>query len=373
MEDFEATDPHVQQLELAAYEQTTADQKAEKLERERDAILRSVAGDDGDTLGHRVAIVLNRYPETRDSDLKLMLRYWEEYEGYDGGSIEPADLFARARLMSLARARARIQNTFGLFKASLDVRKYRGKLSDEELERAREAAERYPGLTVLIDESGKTAKTLIVASVWFGDPQEFFVLTRKLGQWRARVGFDKEMHFKELDESVEPYYRQAIALVLAEGTTVSFKAVSVAREGIKRVDDALAELMYQLIRQGTQHENDTGRATFPRTVQVWKDLESKGADKILLTQLRDKVQQAGKVELDGRLTADEFEAVESKDSDLMQIADLFAGSLNRLLNGGGGQAVKDRFATWLLRSVGMPDGPTTQVPFQTDFVMHVRL
>jgi len=127
------------------------------------------------------------------------------------------------------------------------------------------------------------------------------------------------------------------------------------------------------LKRGAQHEHDTARSVFPRTLQVWKDLETKGADKILLTRLRDRIQQTGKVELDGQLTTDEFEAVESKKFDLMQIADVFAGSLNRLLNAQGGEHVKDRFARWLLRRLGMPDGPRMEVPFGVDSVMHVML
>src|SRR5687768_13637039 len=116
----------------------------QRIEREREALLSSLASGQGDTVLHRVALVLNRSPETRDSDLKLMLRYWELYEDYDGGLIHPAELFERARLMSLTRARARIQNTFQLFQASPEIRKRRGKISEEEYEKAREAAERHP-------------------------------------------------------------------------------------------------------------------------------------------------------------------------------------------------------------------------------------
>jgi hypothetical protein len=339
-----------EQLELTSEPASAVEQR---IEREREALLMSIAGGQDDTQVHRVAIILNRFPETRDSDLKLMLRYWEVYEDYDGGTIESSDLFDRARQPFLARSRARIQNTYKLFQASPEIRKRRGKLSEEELEKAREATERYPGLTVLIDESGKNSNTLIVAAVWFGDPEEFFSLTRKLGEWRQRTGFDKEMHFKEIDD--DPVrHREALELVLSEGASVSFKAVSVPREGIKRVDEALEELMYQLLRRGAQHEHDTGRATFPRAMQVWKDQETKGADRLLLAKLKDRLQQAGKVELDGQLTADEFEVIESHNSDLMQIADLFAGSLNRILNGRGGNHVKDQFARYLLDRVGMP-------------------
>jgi hypothetical protein len=359
-----------EQLELSTEPASAAEQR---LERERDALLQSLSAGAGDTLVHRVAIVLNRFPETRDSDVKMMLRYWEVYEGYHGGSIEPADLFSRARLTSLTRARARIQNTYNLFQASPDIRKRRGKLSDEEYEKALEAAERYPGLTVLIDESGKTGANLIVAAVWFGDPQEFFVLTRMLGEWRLQTGFDNEMHFKELNENVEPYYRAALELLLNEAASVSFKAVSVSREGIRHVDDALEELTYQLLRRGAQHEHDTGRATFPRAMQVWKDQENKGADKLLLARLKDRIQQAGRIEIDGQLTADDFECVESHKSDPMQIADLFAGSLNRVINGAGRDRPKDRFARYFLERVGMPGGPAAEAAFDVDMVMHIKM
>lgn len=349
-----------------------AEQKAAK---QRTALLEALAGGHTDTLEHRVGIVLNRFPETRDSDISLMLRYWEIYEGYDGGAILPEELYQRARMMSLTRSRARIQNTYRLFQASPEIRKRRGKLSEEEYEKALEAAERHPGLAVLVDESGKSGGAhLIVAAVWFGDPEEFFSVTRLLGEWRAKTGFDKELHFKEIDDSAEPMYREAIEVVLQGAASVSFKAVSVPRDGVKRIDDALEELTYQLLRRGVQHEHDTGRAALPRSVQLWKDQESLGADKLILARLRDRLQQAGKVELDGQLTTDEFESVDSAKSDLMQIADLFAGALNRRLNGApGGTHAKDRFSKYLLERVGMPEGPADELEFDGDTVMLVKL
>ena len=322
---------------------------------------------------HRVAIVLNRFPETRDSDIKLMLRFWELYEDYDGGAIEPHELFERARLMSLTRARARIQNTFRLFQATADIRKRRGKLSEEEREKAREATERYPGMTVLIDESGKAGPHLIVGAVWFADPEEFFKLTRYLGEWRERSGFSNELHFQELDERSEPFFREALELVLAECASVSFKAASVHKEGVKRTDEALEELMYQLLRRGTQHEHETRRAILPRTLQVWKDLEARGSDKLLLARLRDRLTQASKIELDGQLGLEDFEAVESDTSDPMQIADLFAGSLNRVYNVPPAANAKDRFARFLLERVGVETAPLPGDAYGPDVLMHFKL
>lgn len=340
---------------------------------EREALLTSALAGEEDTLDKRVAIILNHYPETRDSDIKLQLRYWEVFEGYDGGSIEPAELFERARLTSLTRARAKIQNTYRLFQASPDIRKRRGKLSEEEYQKALDTAPRFPTFAVFVDESGKTAQHLIVAGVWFGNAEETLRLTRQLAAWRASTGFDKELHFKDLDGTLEPHFMAALQLLLREATSVSFKAVSVPREGLKRVDEALEEMFYHLLVEGVQHEHLTGRAPLPRSLQVWKDLEEKGRDKLLLASLKDRVIQAGKTRFNSQLAADEFEAVESHKFDLMQLADLFAGSLNRLLNATGTKdGPKDHFARYLLEAVGMPQGPTARERVG-DLTLHVKL
>ena len=116
-------------------------------------------------------------------------------------------------------------------------------------------------MTVLLNESGKAGPHLIVGAVWFADPEEFFKLTRQLGEWRERSGFSAEVHFRDLDDRPEPYFREAVELVLTECASVSFKAASVPKEGVKRIDKALEELMYQLLRRGAQHEPGSCRYT----------------------------------------------------------------------------------------------------------------
>ena len=76
----------------------------EKLDKKRTSILASIGGGNLGTMELKAAWILNNYPETRDSDLKLQLAYWREFEGYNGGAIYPEDLFRLTRLTSLARA-----------------------------------------------------------------------------------------------------------------------------------------------------------------------------------------------------------------------------------------------------------------------------
>ena len=62
------------------------------LEAERQAILASIAAARPTTVTERVAWVLNNYPDTRNSDIGLMLQYWTLFTSYAGGSISPDDL-----------------------------------------------------------------------------------------------------------------------------------------------------------------------------------------------------------------------------------------------------------------------------------------
>ena len=66
-----------------------------------------------------------------------MLKFWETFEPnlYNAQFIKPHDLYHLTRLTSIARERARIQNTYKLFQASSKVRYHRGTLSEEEKEK----------------------------------------------------------------------------------------------------------------------------------------------------------------------------------------------------------------------------------------------
>lgn len=148
--------------------------REERLTAERERLIAAMATGKTDRMLERVAFVLSRHPEARDSDIALQLHFWQTYEPDLFAELEdePKTLYRLTRLTSLARARARIQNTHKLFLASDAVRKRRGSLSDEERERFMNPPEPDPLLTVYADESGKTDANLVVGSVWFLDPED---------------------------------------------------------------------------------------------------------------------------------------------------------------------------------------------------------
>src|SRR5918993_1156567 len=83
--------------------------KQERVEAEKATLIRAVASAKLDTIQERVTWVLNHFPETRNSDITLQIKYWERFEPdlYDGRAVEPEYMYKLTRLTSLQRARAK--------------------------------------------------------------------------------------------------------------------------------------------------------------------------------------------------------------------------------------------------------------------------
>lgn len=335
--------------------------KEQRLEEAKANILNSVASAKLDTLQERVAWILNNYPKARNSDIALQLIYWRRFESdiCTGNFVDLEDLYRLTRLTSLQRARAKIQNTYKLFQADLDVRRRRGKLEESEKEKAVEQQPSFDEIYVVYaDESGKNQDHLVVGSVWFLHAPETVTVNQEIEACKKRRSFDGELHFKKITKSNLPVYKEVADVLAAKSSTVSFKAISVKRQGIARVDNALIDLYYLLLVNGVEHENDSGRAPLPRMLQLWKDAEQEGYDGLLFGTIKDRLAQASNALFENKLKPDHFEAVDSASLSLIQIADLFTSSIGRKLNATGARSgAKDELADYLLRSVGMPDGP----------------
>lgn len=361
------------QLELAP-EERQSDAPSPVWVARRDALLK--AADSArklDKIEERVAWLLNHYPETRNSDRPLWFRYWTVFEpdGWDGRAITLEDAFRLTSPTSLTRTRAKIQNTYGLFLADAAVREKRGTLGDAEREKVRAQVPPAPLFSVYADESGKNAAHLIVGSVWFLLAPEIIAMRQAIDRIKTDTSFRGELHFKEIDERNLDFYLDVARVITRVGAAVSFKAVSVERRGIGRQDAAFEDLFYHLLVRGVEHENATGRARLPRRLAMTKDREEIGRDQLMLANLRDRVAQAGEAGFGGELTPTEFISDESDKHQLLQIADLYTGSINRLLNSPGDGA-KDRFAQELLQLIGIPAGPQ-QEEHAGDLGVHIAL
>lgn len=333
-------------------------EKEKKLELEKEQILRSVADADVDTMFNKIAWILNHYPEARDSDITCQLKYWSIFEPdlYRSGCISIENLYYLTRLTSIARARARIQNTYRLFLANPEVQKRRGVLEDAEKEKALEQKPSYPVYSVYADESGKTSDYLVVGSMWILDGIETYHLSKTIEEWKKITNFKDELHFQSISNNNIEYYREVLEIVKGKSSAISFKAISLERRGIKSVADALTHLYYYLLVRGVEHEHSTGRAPLPRSIQLWKDAEEPGSDKLMIKQISERLKQTAKITFDDKLQVDEMRAIDSKKLVLIQLADLFTSSISRTLNRKRENdqiKTKDLFAEEFLQTFGL--------------------
>lgn len=321
-------------------------------------LLKNLSSARVNTLRDKVAWILNQHSETRDSDISLLLKYWETFDSdiYNGEYIDPVDLFRLTRLTSISRERARIQNVYKLFLASTEVRHKRGTLSEEEKDKSiKDKPKGYPSLVVYMDESGKNEDQMIVGSLWFlesGKP--IYDIHKKITYFREEKGFDKEFHFSEMSLKDLPIYQEMVTLFLHEAPTISFKLISLPTSGIQDKQDAINQLFYHLIIRGIENENSTGRAILPRILQVWKDSDEEGSDRLIIADLEDRLKQASLARFNNNLYIDFICRTESSQNVFIQIADLFSASANRVINQSNlSRNHKTEFAEFFLNSIGV--------------------
>lgn len=120
-----------EQLELSS----NSSNDAATLEAKREQLLRAINSSQLDTMEERVAWLLNNFPKTRDSDITLQIRYRQNFQSdrFTGGEISVSDYYRLAKLTSLTRARATIQNKLKLFQASEEVAVRRRQLEKGEV------------------------------------------------------------------------------------------------------------------------------------------------------------------------------------------------------------------------------------------------
>ena len=197
-----------------------------QIEAECQDLLNTISFSSVNTLREIAAWILNHYPDTRDSDITLQLKFWETFKSdiYNGRAIRPSDLYKLTHLTSLARERARIQNQFRLFLATKIYNKTRGTLSKEEKDKAIQDKPSHPLLEVYMADSGKTRGHLLIGSIWFlVAGYQIKLLSNETKSLREPYKFEHEFHFKEMKPNELPIYKELISIFLKQANAVCFK------------------------------------------------------------------------------------------------------------------------------------------------------
>lgn len=328
-----------------------------RAEREKAELLKNLKAEDFSTLKTRVAAVLNLYPSARDSDIVLCLRYWETFQPdiYDPKAIAPSDLFKLERLHYIVRARAMIQNEYGLFVASEKVKHHRKK--NEQTVKAEILADQ-PGRSVVrvyADETGKNGKFAMVAAVWALSGIGSFKVRSAIEKWRSTSTFaHREVHFARLGRSDGDALNEYLRVVKDNSEYLSFKIIGIERSKTRRpIEEVVAKLHEQMLKKGTLHEVESGRIDLPRTIEVTVDAED-SLDAIALSEMKASIDGFFANQFpDGSLSLGEVVSAPSNRSALLQLADMIAGAVNRRRNYEGERNFKCDFADKIIEELNL--------------------
>ncbi|WP_339319350.1 hypothetical protein [Paenibacillus sp. FSL R10-2734] len=342
--------------------------KEEKIRRARANLIAKINSTQLNSFISRVAYILNHYEETRDSDKKLALLYWETFQNdiYKGLAITPEQYYHLEPQTSITRARAKIQNEFKLFAPSEKTKRYRRKKEDEFREEQIALVPPKPVITVSCDESKE--KLALVGSVWSLDSSRFTQLRDLIMAWKTEKGLAPsfEFHFSHSKRQEVDLYKEFIDLLVSQSDSISFKAVVTNTEtSSRKIDEIITDLYTMMLLSGLKHELQSGRTELPRLLNVFKDAEA-AKDKLYLGVQREHIRQIIKSEYDGQASLEILEGVPSYTSPFVQIADLFTGCLGRKLNVKGANNHKDQIADYFFEQFGIdPEKCTTE---NSDFI-----
>ena len=325
---------------------------------ERERLLESVAAGDFSTLMGKVGYILNLYPDTRNSDVQLAIQYWGTFQPdlFNEFGILPRNLFKLERMTLLTRARAKIQNEYGLFLANEAIR--RGRRSNEERmqDAVIEAVAPRPTVSIFADETGKTAAWIIVAAVWVLDPRSVFDLVNKINAWKASSAWAnrKEIHFSKFGPLDAAPLGQYLGLIAENRQFLGFKFAAVERAATQRTAEETVLRLHEFMAiEGLAHEVSSGRVGLPRSLELTVDKES-SLDPLALYDAQMRIEARLRHTHGDQATVGWLQAAPSHKSALIQVADVIGGAINRLLNNPGeNRNHKDEMADMVVRTLGI--------------------
>jgi hypothetical protein len=302
----------------------------------------------------RVAWVLNLFPHTRNSDISLTLKYWELYHSdlFNPTAMNPRDMFKMERETTIVRVRAKIQNEYNLFPADENVRRRRRALEEEVNEAVVEDKPERNIVYVYADETGKNAEFVCVAAVWVLTGYTIFKLNQAIRAWQqASPWAGHELHFAEFKKHHIAALPEYLALIRAHREFLSFKVIAVQRSTIKRpIEEVVMRLHEEMMIRGAKHEVGSSRIKLPHAIRLTVDAEQ-SLDTFACSEMKSRIAMAYQAAHGDSLSVEEVTAISSQKSELVQLADLIAGAVNRRKNHTGELGYKDEMADLIIEQL----------------------
>lgn len=329
---------------------------SEQAERRR-KMLADIANSYLATREQRVARILQRFPETRDSDTALCIRYWQTYQADVLERWQPLELevlFELDRIETIGRVRRMIQNELRLFRGIEETRRAREAMQAEFHEYIAAHRDSLPEVRFYLDETGNEGdKTYTgIAGVCIINWKQFEKHHAALEQWRSQQGWPETIHFSETGADKVDRAVSLLQQLRSRRAGILFLGYSLVSRG--RTHEDLFSLFIQLVVDSLKYLHERRCLTENRSVRVIKEADS-GFDALFLRKMTKQLAEVVALEFPGQVTVLPVEAVTKGRTVLLECADLIAGGMQRRALGKG-RNPKDRLAEAIINVTGFEDG-----------------
>lgn len=329
----------------------------ERRKAERAALLHALANSWLATIEQRVCVILRDFPETRDSDTALLIRYWKKFQPeilLEWRPLELEALFELEKSESISRARRHIQNDLQLFQATPRTLKLRGELQMEFHQYLTAQREGDPEIRFFLDETGGDPQDKFtgVGGICVLDWRQFEMQHAALVKWRDKQGWPETLHFNKLtnDAAMGPFLALLTELKKRRAGILFAGYALPAR---RNKQDMFFSLTQQLVVDSVRQAAALGCLNVSRAVTVVKESEE-GFDALYLRELEGSLHDLLTREFPGQAYLKAVTPVPKGREVLLECADIIASGMRRRAVSGGTHS-KDRLAEAVMNVTGFED------------------
>ncbi len=308
------------------------------------------------TVEHKVAKVLQQYPECRDSDTALAIRYWKKFQPDILEKNKPLSLDVLHHLQpmtTIIRCRQHIQNDLSLFQGAPRTRRRRGDLQMEFFQYLSEQKATQPEITVYLDETGTDGQSnyMGIGGICVIDNRQYELTLQQFNNWREDLNYPETFHFADASSKNADYFMQLAAQLSKRRTGLMFFGYATEVKGAR--NQKIADLIIQLVSDIVDYMQENGCLNTHRHLRIVKEAEAQ-FDNMHLDQLRKDVAEhlyhhnGSMISLTDILPRPKGREV------MLECADLIASSMRRRLTTNR-DIHKDRISSAVFNATGLVD------------------
>lgn len=347
------------QLVLGGWVQPNPDEPEDQFREEREALveLLKLANSDLARIEHRVALILQRFPETRDNGVTLALAYWNYWNARTLANWGGDDLEILRHLdnfETIGRSRRHIQNDLKLFPANDFVVGLRTGKQREFLQHVLERKKEEPEIRFYLDETGNNSNDTFtgVGGVCVIDWRFFKVRHAAIRAARQELG-PETLHCGNLpntEEALKPHL--ALLSALQRNCSGLLFVGHTTRSRLSK-REVLCSLFVQLVVDALKRLDEHGCLLIPRVMTLYKEADP-GFDSMMGEELQLALQHAVGRAFGDRVYVNPVEPVPKGREVMLECADQIAWALFRRATSPG-KYVKDRLAESVMSVTGLED------------------